>query len=401
MTYQPIPRTLALGAATLLGFATGAVASQFQDPTAVLKKPLNITIHDKTFIGPFAALTAGPRIDQYIEIGEGSNVQDSCTIDSRKGSVDIGEHVIVAHGASVVGAKWIETSIGLYGPGNPDDPITPDDESTTDCFVSFNAKVEGAIIEKGSIVSALSRVGQYVYLESGLKTIPGVNIKRQSEVAAKTVPVTYADVLFMQGVLAVNEEFADNWPAVTLLDLKNAIGIGPAPVTTFNPGGSPTIHGVPTVDPNFKGKRIIGEVEMEDEVKILKKVMGAGSSIRADEGEPFVVGHIKRMGKNTTFHALEHTHIEAGTNGTYGVRSIVHGGATTFPDSHGNFTKDVTVTGADFKLGDGSVFFRSRAGDGVTIGKRSVVQQCDLPDGTVIPNKEIWLNDVKFGDVEW
>ena len=390
---------LAVAACSFLGAAYGA---QFKDATAIVKKPTNVFISDKTFIGPFATLIAGKNGDQFIEIGEGSNVQDSCILNASKGSVEIGEGVIIAHGANVLGAKYIETSIGIYGPGTVEDPNTVEHEATTHCFVSFNAKVQGAILERGSIVSALAWVGPYVYLESGLKVLPGKHVARQSDVAGATVPVTAADVLFMEGVIEVNEAFAEHWPDVVADDPNDGLGIGPDPDTAFNPGSQiPTFAGTALKDPKFKGKRIIGEVEMADTVKVLGKVMGPGSSLRADEGAPFIVGHIKRMGKNVTFHALEDTHIEVGDAGTYGTRSIIHGGPTPFGDTSNTLTHNVTKTGTGFKLGDGSVFFRSRAGDNVIVGKRSVVQQSDLADGTVIPDKEIWLNGVKFGNVEW
>lgn len=402
MKTNHIQRTLTLALCASLGLAGNAFADSFRDATAVFKKPENINIEDKTYIGPFAVFVAGAKPENFITIGEGSNVQDNCTINASKGSVELGHGVIVAHGASVLGAKYMETSIGVYGPGNPDDPNTTENEATENCFVSFNAVVEGAIIEKGSIVSALARVGPYVYLKSGLKVLPGKNITRQSEIAAKTVPVTEADVLFMEGVIEVNEAFAENWALVTADNPSDGLGIGPDPDTEFNPGyQEPTLAEIPTIDPTFRGRRIIGAVDMQDTLPRLKKVMGIGSSLRADEGEPFFVGNIKVMGKNVTFHALEHTHIDMGPNGNYGVRSIVHGGPTTFGDSHGFSSTNFTVSGANFKLGAGSVFFRSRAGANVTVGKRSVVQQSDLPDGTIIPDKVIWLGDAKFGDVEW
>jgi carbonic anhydrase/acetyltransferase-like protein (isoleucine patch superfamily) len=110
-------------------------------------------------------------------------------------------------------------------------------------------------------------------------------------------------------------------------------------------------------------------------------------------GEPFTVGTIREMKNRTTFHALEHTHMHLGNGARYGDRSLVHGG----PDPY-----DPTETGANFTLSDQSVFFRSHAGDNVTIGTRSFVQSSTLASGTRVPPKTVLIDNVTVpGGVEW
>jgi hypothetical protein len=52
-------------------------------------------------------------------------------------------------------------------------------------------------------------------------------------------------------------------------------------------------------------------------------------------------------------------------------------------------------------LGDQAVFFRSRAGSNCRIGTKSLVQQSNLPDGTVISDHTVIINNEVVGRVEW
>jgi len=169
-------------------------------------------------------------------------------------------------------------------------------------------------------------------------------------------------------------------------------GINFDPDCPFNPGNQlPTLHKVPTRDPEFRN-RIIGDVRTLDDLSKLNEVMGNKISLRADEGFPFAVGSILKMGDRTTFHALEHTHLRLGNNGRYGFHSLVHGGGPA-----GFATK----TGHDFTLGKEAVFFGSQAGVKVTVGCRSLVQQSTLANGTTVPNFTVMISNVVMGTVEW
>ncbi len=357
--------------------------SHFVDPTARLIHPGNIHFGDLVYVAPFATLKAGTGQEARINIGSHSDIQDNTLLDAQGGSIQLGEDVIVAHGATIVGPA----DVGVTG-------TCPEDAVICASFVSFNAEVDGATIEKDAMVSALSRVGPGITLPSGLKTIPGRSIDTQEEIATETSAVTEADREFMSGVIHVNEAFELNYQVMAEERASNVRGINYDPGNSdFNPERDlPVLAGKSTRDPKFRN-RIIGEITLADGKKKLSDAMGNKIALRADEGDPFSVGTILCMANRVTFHALEHTHLELGDDGCYGYHSIVHGGPTDF--------EDTTITGNGFVLGPYSLFFRSRAGDDVTIGYRSVVQQSDLADGAVVPARTIMIDNVVIGTVEW
>lgn len=359
----------------------------FVDPTATVTGADKVYLGDSVYVAPFAELRAGADPALAIHIGAESDVQDSAVVDATAGAVSMGKRVILAHGATVKGPA----SLGEEGicPGGA--PVCPS-------FVSFNAEVDGAVIEKDAMVSGLARVAPGVRIPSGRKVLPGKNVATQAEALAETVPVTDADRLFMQGVIEVNVAFAAQYNVLAAEDSRNVKGINYDPGNTpFNPARNlPTLAGTATQNPKFRN-RIIGDIIMHDSMDHLTMVMGSKISLRADEGEPFHVGSIAAMDDRTTFHALEHSHLDMGNLSRYGYHSVVHGGPTDFPVPAGNST----VTGDNVAIGAWSVFFRSRAADGVTIGFKSLVQQSDLAPGTVVPDRTVMIDNAIFGAVEW
>ncbi|NKE73772.1 acetyltransferase [Candidatus Manganitrophus noduliformans] len=359
----------------------------FVDPTATVTGADKVHLGDSVYVAPFAELRAGADPALTIHIGAESDVQDSAVVDATAGAVSMGEQVILAHGATVKGPA----SLGGEG-------ICPGSVAVCPSFVSFNAEVDGAIIEKDAMVSGLARVAPGVRIPSGRKVLPGKNVATQAEVLTETVPVSDADRLFMQGVIEVNVAFAAQYKVLAAEDPKNIKGINYDPGNmSFNPARNlPTLAGTSTQNPKFRN-RIIGDIIMHDNMNHLAMVMGSKISLRADEGEPFHVGSIAAMEDRTTFHALEHSHLDMGNLGRYGYHSVVHGGPTNFPVPAGNST----VTGDGVTIGAWSVFFRSRAADGVTIGFKSLVQQSDLAPGTIVPDRTVMIDNTIFGAVEW
>jgi carbonic anhydrase/acetyltransferase-like protein (isoleucine patch superfamily) len=375
-------------------WASAAPAETFVDPTARIEG--DVTLGDQVYVAPFARL----RADKHaIHIGNESDVQDNVALEAKKGDVRLGEQVILAHGASVNGPA----SLGEEG-------HCPGGAHVCPSFVGFNAMVDGAIIEKDAMVLHLARVAPGVTIPSGRKVLSGKNVASDAEVATKTAAVTDADRLFMDGVIEVNVAFAEQYAALADPaqggDPRNVRGINVDPGNTaFNPvRNRPTLNGVLTRDPAFRN-RIIGDVRMSNSRAELGLVMGDRISLRADEGEPFEVGSIDHMDSRTVFHALEHTHLQLGDRGSYGERSLVHGGPTDFASA----PIDATITGDDFQLGERAVFFRSRIGNNSSVGERSLVQQSDFCAGTVIDlcpstvilDREVWINSTFFGRVEW
>jgi carbonic anhydrase/acetyltransferase-like protein (isoleucine patch superfamily) len=367
-------------AAALASLAFSAQAQSFVDPTARLINKNYISMGNLVFVAPFATLRAGGLL-QPIRIGNESNVQDSVEVDASTGLIVIGDQVILAHGATVKGPATIGTTGKC--------PVAV--QKVCPSFVSFNAVVDGAIVQKDAMVSALARVAPGVTIPSGRKVLSGANVASNAEVAAKTVPVVQADRDFMAGVIAVNKEFAVGYAEMAVAEPDKVRGIGPNPVTAFDPVETlPTINGAATSDPTFRN-RIIGDVRIGNTVPELKAVMGGQISLRADEGHPFVIGSIESMASRTTFHALEGTDISVGGLGHYGYHSVVHGGGAA----------GAMVAGNNLSVGDWGVLFRSTVGDNVTIGYKSLVQQANLPAGTVVPDCEIWIGTAAPTKVEW
>ena len=383
----------------------------FIDPTAEIVGAKHITLGQHIYIAPFARLIADG--EAGITIEEESNVQDNVAIYANFGGrdeedsermeaiglheeegVEIAERVILAHGATVKGPA----KIGIGG-----GDIVPDPDDDQEVFLSFGTEVDGAILERNTGVSALGRVGPGVILRSGFIVLPGKNVTTQEEAdnaeLGKVRLINQGDVAFNEAVIEVNVAFAREYTRLFYDNPSNVRGINYDPGHThFNHDRDlPVLAGKPTRIPGFRN-RIIGEIYMADSFSYLNRVMGRSISLRADEGEPFHIGHIRSMADGVIFHALEETNITVGNNVSYGEKVIVHGGGRVI--IVGN-REEPTRIADNVTLKDQAVVFRTTIGDGATIGVKSAVVGSELEPGTVIPDRVIWLNNSKFGDVEW
>jgi len=255
--------------------------ASFVDPTARLTGTEYISMSCKSFIAPFAQLTA--RRGGQITIGEGANIQDNVTIDATSGRVEIGNHAIVAHNAWIRAVGSLPARIGSLS------------DTAKPSFVGFNADVSGATLEEDTMVMHLAKVAPGITLHAGFKVLPGKAVWTQKQAddprQGKVAPLTQADRDFMHGVLEVNEAFASQYADM----YYGADG----------PGG--VEH---------------PELVMENQI-----------SIRADEGDDsqsFRIGTIRKMLSSVTMHALEHTGIEVGDNVWYGYHSLIHGGEDNY-----------------------------------------------------------------------
>ena len=387
---------LAVGVAV----AREQAGTTFVDPTATGFE--NVELGELDYVAPFAVAQTGEGGEgSSTTIANESSVQDSVFLDATPGPIHIGDEVTLAHGAAVVGPA----SIGEEGSCPPDE--TGRISASCPSFVGFNAVVDGATIAKDAMVIHLARVAPGITIPSGCMVLPGQYITSQEQVGAppacntpNTAPVTAADRAFMAGVIEVNTEFAVAYSELEAEDPSNVRGINFNPETTFNDRDLPTFAGVPTRDPSFRN-RIIGDVRLADTKAAASAKMGNKISLRADEGDPFRVGIIRRtagdddaargMADRHTQHALESTQIVLGNKGKYGFHSLVHGGPADY---------NPTQTGRNFTLGELAVFFRSRAGDNVTVGEKSLVQQAKLASGTTIPPCTVRVG-AATSPVEW
>ncbi|MBA3713275.1 MAG: hypothetical protein H0W76_12635 [Pyrinomonadaceae bacterium] len=401
----PLSLLLVLSLSLTMSVPVAATAAEepgptFVDPTALLEQRDNIRLGHLDYIAPFAYLKAGSG-EKFIHIGDESNIQDNTFLDASGGPIEIGDQVIIAHGARVLG-KETPASIGEEG-------ICPPDETTgvvpVHCpsFVGFNSEVDGAIIEKDAMVLSVARIAPGVRIPSGFKVLPGKEIESQDQVMEKTVPMVAADRAFMAAVIEVNVDFAIGYTRLRAEDPNNVFGINfdAGPTATDPDRDLPSFRGVPTRRPNyardFGGKaRIVGDVDFVQTLSQFGAVSGVKNSLRADEGEEWIIGTITTMKDNVTWHALEDTRIQLGNRGSYGVHSIIHAG----PSSFGPFTH-TTAAGNNFRLKDKGVLFNAVVGDNVTIGVKSLVQNSSLPSGTVVEDRTVILNDMPPYPVEW
>ena len=332
----------------------------------------------RSYVGPFVSLdgTQGP-----IVIGDGSNLQDNVVVSGKL--VVIGDHAIVAHGATIVGPA----TIGATG-GEP-------------AFVGFNSYIDGATVDPGAMVTHLARVAPGIVIRKGLKVLPGKFIRTQAEADSvalgKVAHMTEADQAFMDGVLHVNGTFAEGYADMAHMTPSSISGIGRDPGhNDFNPESDvPTLGGARALKPEFRN-RIVGRVTIASSADEVDARLGKHVAIRADEGEPFVFGTIGRVQDRVTFHALEHSNIAVGDGVELGYHVVVHGGA-----DDGNAPNETTTIDDAAVVKDWSVIFRSTIGKGGVIGTRAYVDGSQIAPGTVVPDRAIIINNKHVGTVEW
>lgn len=314
----------------------------FIDPTAQITGAGAIEIGCQSYIGPFAFLVATDIGN--IRIGDGSNIQDNVTVmaNDLDGAIEIGDHVIIAHGTTIRGGARIGRPGGLP------------------TFISFNAVVDGSVIEPDAVVSALARVAPGVIIRSKTKVLPGKFVQTQAQAdnrsLGKVTDVNDDDREFMKGVLHVNESFARGYT-----ELFQERGMDAVTGINFDPGNSdfsptrdlPAIGGISQPVPGFRN-RIIGKITTSNTLAELDAVTGTSVAIRSDEGKPITVGSISYLSSRSPFHALEHTGIQTGRDVVYGFHSVIHDGA-----DDGNSPKEITRIGDGVSIGHWSVVFRS------------------------------------------
>ncbi len=378
--------------------AAPSESASFLDPTAIIKNPINITLGEKVYVAPFAELDA---TNAPISIDADSNVQDQVKIIASGTGVEIGERVIMAHMATIKGAAKIGTQ-GSTGPFIDSITNTQFNNDIPETFLAFNCEIDGATIERNTVVNFLSRVGPGVTLPAGKVVLPGKNVTTNLQATSgslgKVANLTEADVRLMEGIIEVNEAFAKGYTELARADLSNVQGINYAPATFFNSGGLPQIGGSVTRQPNFRN-RIIGNIVLQDSLATVSNKLGNRISLRADEGEPFNVGQIAGMANDVVFHALETTSLTLGNGIGYGPRALVHGGRQVV---NGVANGPETSIGDAVGLGPNSVVFRASIGNRSALGQRSAVFNSTVAPRTAIASRTIYAdNGNLILPVEW
>jgi len=277
-------------------------------------------------------------------------------------------------------------------------------------FLSFGAQVDGAVLERDTALSALSRVGPGVRLRSGTVVLPGKNVTTQEQAddpgLGKVRPLLETDVAFNAAVVEVNVGLAREYARLAREDASAVRGIN------VDPGGNefdqsrdaPSVESALCTGPQVREpdarNRVIGDVCFEDSLEDLERKLGSSISIRADEGGPFGIGTIAQMDDRVVFHALEGSDLRVGERVEYGDRAIVHGGGRPQVDATTGLAAP-TIIGNDVALGSRSVVFRSLLRNGTVVGFKSAVVGSETALDQEIAPRTIYANNVVVGPVEW
>lgn len=413
----------------------------FTDPTAVVEEEENVRVSHKDYIAPFATLEAGDD-GERICIEEGSNVQDNTSLIADEGSVRVGEHAIIAHGARLIadgdegnGGVTIahheacDPRTGMLPPPGPPPETwqTPAERGRQalanalaeagahyDCdkvpaFIGFNS-LNRSHIEDGALLGAASRLQPGVTLRAGYSSYPGKSLNTQAQadtpgdpVTRKVRYVTAGDIVFMEAVLHVNECLAKGYTRMYRAIPRSIYGVN------FDPGAfhncefnhsteAPrTLDRAQWIDPSQEEIRIIGDTHFNDTRENILDNIGEETAIRADEGEPFEFGRDVHWDDASTFHALEPTvedpevGVNIGDRVAIGEHVVVHGGGRRVRSGGG---PDPTPTNilARSELKEWAVVFRSFLDEETVVGYKAVLVGYD----TKGPGERIPARCVKF-----
>jgi carbonic anhydrase/acetyltransferase-like protein (isoleucine patch superfamily) len=294
------------------------------------------------FVASNTLLNAAP--ERRIALGDENNCQDNAYLTASAADLTFGAMVSIAHQAS------IENSVvGEF------------------TFFGFRSRVRNCTVGAGTMVMH-NTVVEGVILPPNRITPSGATITSQ-DVADALPEITPAHEAFKTEVQGVNRAFAAGYTALYESGGVAAVeGIGPNPVTPFNPESVAPQLGA---DVQLREMvRIVGDVRLGDRARI-----GQRTAIRADEGTPIVIGRNARIGNRVTFHALEHTSLVVGDMATIGEECVLHGPLTA---------------GNNLTCEDEVVLFRATVEDNVTLREgATVVGEVVLREGTIVPERAV------------
>ena len=353
--HLPASRFAALAQeATPAGARDGLALIQGQHPSPVINgsfvSPLveifgEVEIGQRSFIAGNTLLYAAEGV--RISLGNENNCQDNAYLLARQRNLAFGDMVSIAHQAV------IENSVvGDF------------------TFFGFRSRTRNSEIGEGAMIMHNTTVENVVIPPNRITPL-GVRITTQTE--ADALPeVTEANDEFKHEVQEVNIAFVEGYIALFEQVGRDGVeGIGPNPVTDFNPVSvSPQIgDGVSLAEL----VRITGDVRLGE-----GSTVGQRSSIRADEGTPIVIGRRARILSRVTFHALKGTSVEVGDNARIGDGNVIHG-----PVSIGD----------NFVAEDDCVVFQATIENNVTVRTGATVAgNFVLREGTIVPESAVVTN---------
>lgn len=279
-----------------------------------------------------------------IHLGDANNCQDNAYLMATTASLTSGAMVSIAHQAVIE-----NSTVGDF------------------TFFGFRSRVRNSTIGAGSMVMH-NTIVEGVTIPPDRITPLGAVITSQ-EVADALPSLVPANEEFKHEVQHVNLAFAAGYTAL-VADGGFAVvqGVGPNPVTEFNPDSVMPQIGDGAVFRELV--RVVGDVRLGDGAEV-----GQRTAIRADEGTPIIIGRNARIGGRVTFHALEGTDLTVGDTPTIGDECVLHG---------------PLVVGNNLICESECVLFRATIEDNVTVRRGATVAgDFILREGTIVPEDAV------------
>lgn len=312
----------------------------------------DVRVGRRVFVASNTILRADP--GRRVCIGSRSNAQDNIAIvalrnrpavrgECARRSTDIGRRTSIAHQAEVENSR-----IGDF------------------TFIGFRARIADSVIEDGAFVLHAATIRNVRIPRDRLVPIGAVitSQKRANSLPRKAE----AQAEFQREVLEVNNEFAEQYQELYRKEgFDEVVGVSRSPRTPFNRGRRPRLGKGVRLEPFA---RITGDVRIGPGAEV-----GQRTSIRADEGAPFIIGANAEIEDRVTFHALKGSSIRIGDNLDTDDNVVFHG-----PLRVGN----------DLTIADDAILFRANVGNGVTVGESAVVvgpadDPIEIRDGVRVP----------------
>ncbi len=307
----------------------------------------DVYIGQENFVAASSVLRAAP--GRRVELGDKTTVQDNIVVRALKESVTIGD----------------ESNLGHHA-------IVRDSEIGDSAYIGYNTEIED------------SRVGNGALVYHGAK-IEGVDVPDDAYVPAGEVVTDQADA---DELPTIEEVGVDEYYQEALLDIHDELTRGY--IELFEKEGYDSLLEIaPNPETSFNPEQIepqLGEnVELDEFVRIVGDVriaenssVGRRTAIRADEGNPIVIGPGASIDDRVTFHATKGTDVRIGEFLVVDDDAVLHG-----PLEAGNRVF----------VGEHAVVFRARLGDDVRIGEGAVIvgpegpadKIMEIPDGTLVP----------------
>ncbi len=393
----------------VLPFATPTSKATFIDTTVSVRNGPSVLVGLQSYIAPYATLDASRH--SAIKIGYGSTVQDSASLvavphGSPAGAkLLVGNNVVIGAGAKILGSS----TIGSYA------------TTAAPTSIGANAVIDGATIDPGAMVSGLAMVGPGVTVPSGYRVLPGVSVTTEAQATnpalGRVVKATASDLSAVQATLTSGVGLAAGYthlyqgnsatgsnlgadPTVSGVyqgDLSMVEGVSGAPGSTYVSGSKALSPSFPAptgglVSANlfdFAG-RIIGQAIFTSERPgQLQAHLGRANSIRADVGQPIVIGSIAHTGRHVVISSPSGGSLLIGQQFRAGTGAVIQGS----PGVH-------VAIGNDVSIGSHAVVVGSSLGTGSTVGANAYLKNSNFDAGTHIPPGAIYVNNVFQGYVQ-